>query len=188
MFSLIIARHPQIIEKVFKRGEALETFACVNATSTAAESDEFSPFIDNKEGQGKKIINTGSIDRYVSLWGIGHFQNKGATFVRPYLHTEKIDLSKHRRLIYDAPKIIIAKVSKRVEAFLDTGGEYASINTNCIYNPTRGVTLDYLLGLLSSRLMSFVYDECFGALKMSGGISAISGAANPDFAYYFGQQ
>jgi type I restriction-modification system DNA methylase subunit len=169
MFSLIIAKHPELVEKVFKITNPLVDFAEVNATSTAAESDAFSKHIDEDESRGKKLVNTGTIDPYMPLWGIREMQNKGHKYLKPMLQTEKLTMSPHRKLIYDAPKIIVAKVATKIEAFLDTDGSYASLNTNCIYNPKKGVSLEYLLGVLNSTLMSLIYEECFGALRMSGG-------------------
>jgi len=71
--------------------------------------------------------------------------------------------------LYKTPKIIISKLALRIEGFFDNGGAYASINTNCIHTPKKGISLDYLAAVINSKLVSFVYSELFSGLKMSGG-------------------
>jgi predicted P-loop ATPase/GTPase len=55
-----------------------------------------------------------------------------------------------------------------LESFLDTYGKYAAIDTNCVYDPKES-SLEYLLGILNSKVISFVYSELFSGLRMSGG-------------------
>ena len=55
------------------------------------------------------------------------------------------------------------------EGFLDGEGKYASINTNCVYDPIPAYNLEYLAGILNSKLINFVYSELFAGLKMGGG-------------------
>ena len=168
LFSLLLSDNPKIIEKINKQSQRLDTIAKVNATSTASEADIFSKFVNENE-TGVKLVNTGTIDSYASLWGIKDLTNKGGKFTKPILDIEKIPtISEHRSIIYKSPKIIFAKVAKQIEAFLDKAGEYASINTNCVYD-SKEVNLPTLLALFNSKLMNYYYKQCFGALSMSGG-------------------
>ncbi len=161
----ILSENIRFIEKIFKKSLPLEQVAEVQATSTAAEADEYTTYINN-EKIGVKVINTGTIDRYSTTYGKVSFKNKGKQLDEPYLDISKI--SKKRSHLYTAPKIVIAKIALRIEAFLDSG-EYASINTNCVHSPKKGFTLEYLAAILNSKLFSFVYSEVFSGLKMGGG-------------------
>ncbi|MCK4667778.1 Eco57I restriction-modification methylase domain-containing protein [Candidatus Dependentiae bacterium] len=167
IFAPIFSKNINILEKALNKSVYLKDIAEINATSTAKEADLFSEEI-SENLVGKKIINTGTIDRYIFLWGIKEMTNKGNKYLNPFLNIENIQLSKHRKYIYDSPKIILAKLAIRIEAALDYQGDYASINTNCIYKPNHSVSLEYLLLLLNSKLISFIYKELFGALSMSG--------------------
>jgi hypothetical protein len=78
-------------------------------------------------------------------------------------------ISENRRNLYKTPKIVISKLALRIEGFLDSEGSYASINTNCIHTPTKDFSIEYLAGIINSKLISFVYSELFSGLRMSGG-------------------
>ena len=60
-------------------------------------------------------------------------------------------------------------MAKSCEAFFDRRGEFASLNTNCLYSPKDGVSLGFLAGYCNSKMFMFFYDQFFGALRMSGG-------------------
>ncbi len=166
IWGILLSDNIRIIQKIFEKSKSLEETSTVRATSTAAEADEYSKYINEKE-KGLPIINTGTIDRYCVSYGVTDFMNKGTKLKRPSLDISKV--SKDRRNLYNTPKIIVAKLALKIEAFLDAEGKYASINTNCISNPKEGISLKFLCGILNSKLMSFVYSEVFSGLKMSGG-------------------
>jgi TaqI-like C-terminal specificity domain len=162
-------RQHEASRKIFSLSAPLETIAEVQATSTAAEADEYSKLISDKH-RGIKIINTGTIDRYRTTHGIKPIRDKGRSFLHPYLDTASKQMNPDRKSLYHHPKIIFAKLALRIEAFLDEKGEYASINTNCVHDPKSSeLTLEYLVGLLNSSLMSFLYSELFRGLTMSKG-------------------
>lgn len=140
--------------------------AKVQATSTASEADEYSKYL-NEINKGLPIINTGTIDRYNTSYGTTKFVNKGKQRKRPCLDITKI--KDNRRELYKSPKIIIAKLALRIEGFFDDVGSYASINTNCIHSPKNNFPLEYLTGIINSKLLSFIYSELFSGLKMRGG-------------------
>lgn len=169
IWGTVLSDDLTIIDKVFNKGKSLESIAEVNATSTAGEADEFSDYIKENEtlDSFKKIINTGTIDRYSTSYGLNRFANKGKQYLLPTIDTSKI--TTNRQLLYGLPKIIIAKLSLRIEGFIDLSGDYASINTNCIYSPKTGISLCYICGLMNSKLMSYVYRQLFSGLRMNGG-------------------
>ena len=165
IWGLILSDNLDIIEKVFDKSRPLEEFSEVQATSTAAEADEFSKYIS--ESNDIAIINTGTIDRYTTTYGYTKFMNKGERLFKPTLKLAKVN--ENRRELYTSSKIIIAKLALRIEGFVDVNGEYSSINTNCIHTPKNGIKLEYLAGIINSKMLSFIYSEIFSGLKMSGG-------------------
>ena len=166
-WGIVLSENVRIIEKIFDESKPLDPeVATAQATSTASEADEYSRYI-NEDTQGIFIINTGTIDRYRTTYGLTKFTNKGKKIARPFLDISKV--SENRRNLYTHPKIIISKLALRIEGFLDTKGEYSSINTNCIHSPKQGYSLKYLAGVINSNLMRFVYSELFSGLRMSGG-------------------
>ena len=72
----------------------------------------------------------------------------------------------NRYNLYNSPKIIIAKMSLRLEGFFDEKGEYASINTNCLHSIK--VSPLKLMGWIHSKLFNYIYECYFEGLRMSG--------------------
>ncbi|MFA5412730.1 MAG: N-6 DNA methylase [Candidatus Micrarchaeia archaeon] len=167
IWGVILSDNAALIGKIMKNSKSLESISIVQATSTAAEADEYSSYI-NETKSGMPIINTGTIDRYSTTYGSSSFMNKGTKLMKPTLDLSKV--SETRKKIYQTPKIIISKLALRIEGFLDLDGSYASINTNCIYlKENNKDELEYLAGVINSKLLSFVYSELFSGLRMSGG-------------------
>ena len=167
MFSLILSEHSDELSALLGSCSRLVDIAKINATSTAAEADMLSQVTIEHDTGTTPLVNTGTIDRYMSLWGIQPLTTQGRTFTKPAVRLGDVDLSDHRRKIYAAPKIIFAKLALRPEVLFDAAGALCSINTNCVYESE--LPLAYLAGVLNSNAMAFIYDQFFGALRMSGG-------------------
>lgn len=71
--------------------------------------------------------------------------------------------------MYSSPKIIISKIGKTCESFLDKNGDYASIDTNCIHNFKEKYHPEYVLCFLNSKLYNYVFECLFDGLRMSKG-------------------
>ena len=166
IWGVILSENIKLITKILQNSISLQNIAEVNATSTAGEADEFSKYI-NQDGVGLPIVNTGTIDRYSTTYGISSFKNKKEQIKNPFLDTSKIN--DRRKILYESPKIIVAKLGLRLEAFLDAKCKFASINTNCIHSPKKDYSLEYIVGILNSKIISFVYSEFFSGLRMGGG-------------------
>jgi len=168
IWGFLISENLPLILKGERISVQMQSCSTVRASSTAAESDAYESALVDVDGEKrKKFINTGLIDRYNTLWGIDSLTHKGVIFTTPYLDLSNPAVTNERRIQYGKPKIIFAKMAKRVEAFLDEKGEFASANTNFVYDSE--YNLHYLLAILNSNLMSTFYGGYFGALIMSGG-------------------
>jgi hypothetical protein len=65
------------------------------------------------------------------------------------------------------PKLIFAKVARRIEAAFDEKGEFASSNTNFAFvDESKGF---FYLVVVNSTLLTWIYEQYFGALRMGGG-------------------
>ncbi|WP_006247148.1 Eco57I restriction-modification methylase domain-containing protein [Mycolicibacterium tusciae] len=159
-----------ITEKVFGQAERLGVVGDINATSTAGEADDYGAHVS--ETPGHKIINTGTIDQYATLWGLRAFRKQGRLILRPYLDLDQV--SDNRRKLYEAPKIIFAKIALRTEAVYDSLGEYASIDTNCIHTFNGEFLPEYVLAWVNSRLYNYVFTCLFDGARMAGGYLGFS--------------
>ena len=170
LWGFLLSDKAEHLQTVIEGTRPLSEYGEINATSTASEADSYGVHFSNQRGQNSlKVVNTGTIDRYVSLWGTRELRHGGTSYLTPYLPLDKANTSQRRRSMYRSPKIVFAKMAIFCEAFLDLNGEYASVNTNCFYSPKDGVSLKYLLSYCNSKLFMFFYKQFFGALRMGGG-------------------
>jgi Eco57I restriction-modification methylase/TaqI-like C-terminal specificity domain len=148
----------------------LQQCARVRASTSASEADAYVTALANEQvGTSMRFINTGLIERYATLWSMEPLIHKGRSFSTPYLDVASDVVSTTRGSQYAAPKLIVAKMARGIEAFLDEEGAFASANTTFVFSSL--YDLKYLLALLNSALLSIIYTGYFGALRMSGGYS-----------------
>jgi len=168
IWGFLVSGYLPLILKAQTISVYLNDVSTVRASSTTSEADNYEKALSNAGGNNKmKYVNTGLIDRYVILWGEVLLTHKRTTFITPYLSITPPLVSTERIRQYHKSKIIFAKIAKRIEACLDQTGEYASANTNFVYDSV--YDLRYLLAVLNSDFLNFIYECYFGALRMSGG-------------------
>ena len=168
IWGFLLSEYLPLVLKAQKFSVSLEECATVRASSTAAEADAYAEaLLDEPTPNAKKLLNTGLIDRYSSLWGAFPLTHKGRLIACPYLDMSNPCVTDERKTQYAKPKLVFAKMATRIEAFLDENGEYASANTNFAYDSK--FNLHYLTALLNSKFMAELYAAYFGALRMSGG-------------------
>lgn len=114
-----------------------------------------------------KFVNSGTIDKYKILWGVKPMQYIKGRYTNPIIKKDHIDkINKVRLQQANSPKIIIASMTKEIEAFYDSGKCLAAKSTTIICGEDKN--LKYLTGLLNSKLLSWWYKINYNSLKMSG--------------------
>jgi hypothetical protein len=81
-------------------------------------------------------------------------------------------LSPLKKQLYSQPKIVIAGMSRRIEAAYDGGGLALGVQVYAAAEPLDNPF--YLLALLNSRLMSILFRQRFAAKKLAGGYLAMN--------------
>lgn len=120
-----------------------------------------------------KFTNTGTIDPYKTLWGIKKTQYIKGSYKKPIVMISDLKrISSERFKQSLSPKIIIAGMSLRFEAFFDKGNYCAGKSTNLILGNSD--ELKALTGLLNSKIINFWLQKYFNSLKMAGGYFNIS--------------
>lgn len=116
-----------------------------------------------------KIINTGTIDKYLSLWGISPMQYIKGKYLYPRIsYADLTSINTTRLKQAKSPKIVVAGMSKEIEATYDKGEILAGKSTSIILSADEEL-LKYVLGIINSKLVSFGTGIIFNSLKMSGG-------------------
>ncbi len=170
LLGFVLSDHAPLLARLLEGATPLARLGKINATTTAGEAEAYGRHLADRPGpHALKVVNTGTIDPFRTLWGTRPLIHAGRRFLTPYLAPDRAALSPRRRSLYAAPKVIFAKMARAGEAFLDGRGEYAALNCNCFYEPAGDVGLEYVCGFCNSRLFRFLYNQLFGALRMSGG-------------------
>lgn len=126
-------------------------FHSISAAATVSEAylvkDAIIDDLNASEYESKRIVNTGTIDRYRSLWSI-----KPITYIKDrYQHpivldTEIQKISSRRFEQSNSNKIIIAGMTKTLECFYDEGLHLAGKSTTIILGQQKN--LKFLTALL----------------------------------------
>jgi hypothetical protein len=117
-----------------------------------------------------RFIVSGNIDRYLVRWGQARFMKR--RFVRPVLPSAWAKLTDAKRQLFRSPKIVIAGMTRRIEAAWDPGG--LALGVQVFATADFREDRRYLLGLLNSKLFSFLFRTRFRAKQLSGGFLAIN--------------
>jgi len=169
----------KLIETISKK-QTISDFNKFSITSAATVSEAYSVkeyiFDDKNDNNSFKIINTGTIDPYVSLWGIKSMQYIKDKYDYPrigFSHLKEINKTRFEQS--SSPKVIIAGMSLSFEAFLDVKGEFsAAKSTSIVLGNLNDLVL--LLAVLNSSTIRFYVQNQYLSLKMAGGYLNI----NPD--------
>ena len=157
-----------IIKKFLAHKTILSDKWNVIGSATVAEAYELKKVLyDAKNGSSSlKVINTGTIDPYKSLWGIKSMQYIKGKYQYPRVsQSDLMTISKRRYNQAMSNKIIVAGMSSRIEAVYDDGETLGGKSTTIIM----GDDLRFLLGLLNSKLVSFSINILYNSIKMAGG-------------------
>lgn len=125
---------------------------------------------DAAETGDLEFVVSGNIDRYSVRLGNVRFMQR--TFRRPVLPQKTDVLSDNKRQLYCGAKLVIAGMTRRLEAAYDPGGLALGVQVYAAAEPTDDPR--YLLGLLNSKLLSHLYRLRFGAKRLAGGYLAIN--------------
>lgn len=123
--------------------------------------------------ESKKFLNSGTIDRYVNFWGMRKARYIGEDYLFPRVKDSDIacTLSAKRVEESNAAKIIIANMTYRLEACLDSNAEFIAGKSTVIY--MSGTTdLKVMLAILNSKLASFWYRLMFKGAQTGEGLAA----------------
>jgi hypothetical protein len=178
------------------------TIACGTAGYGAEELGRWlvdsSPALPRPQAECMQFITTRNIERY--LIRSRPMRYLGTQCRHPWLPGDCSELTAAKRTLIHRPKIVVAGMSRRLEAAMDMGGAALGVQVFAIYpgvetggrhlagdvarsdrkglarsqSPFATVDLHYLLGLLNSKLLSYLFATRFAGKKLGGGYLAIN--------------
>ena len=121
---------------------------------------------------GKFLVTTGIIDPYKLC--NKDVRYKGKIYKKPYINYDATVISEGKWQLFNSPKILIAGMTKRIEAFIDIKGELApAVSVYSILNPDTSI-LEYVLALLNSKLINIYFLNKFIDKHLAGGYISIN--------------
>lgn len=165
---------PQVLYSRLDDFQRFDTFANITAGCTASGAYELKPLIvDSQKSKGLKLVTTGLIDRYRTLWGIekARFLKHDYDFPHWPCQSEELPAGVRNPLEVQAgPKVLVAGLVKRIESFFDFAGEFAGVVSTFVVKPsTDAINMRLIAVLLNSWLFSYEYLRLYGAKEIGGG-------------------
>ena len=147
-----------------------------NASAIVSEAYKISEFVFDEVDDipfTYKLVNTGTIDPYITFWGNKETKYIGSKYLHPRVRATDLEsMNSVRAHQAKLPKIIVIGMGN-VEAFLDNHGEFlAGKTTSIIYSETQGQGID--LRLAVAFLNSSVARFWFRANYLSAGMAGLS--------------
>lgn len=170
--GMCISPHISILMHILSQNNVVKNYVDVENPFTTGEAYELISLISDNLKDSFKLINTGTIDSYISLWGIkpiAYLKNK---YTYPCVSKEDFATKFPRRLRQAcAPKIIITGM-RHFECYYDESGDYiAGKSTVILLNEKYSQAFKYLLGILNSKIISFFIKGSYSTLGIGGGIN-----------------
>ncbi len=118
----------------------------------------------------RDFITSGNIDRYQIT--LGNVRFLGRDYDRPMLSLDTPALTDRRRRLFAGQKIVVAGLSQRLEAAWDDRGLALGVQVFALSDIQ--VDPQYLLTLLNSKLLTYLFRTRFAAKRLAGGYLAIN--------------
>ncbi|HEY7060047.1 MAG TPA: N-6 DNA methylase [Chloroflexota bacterium] len=158
----------------------LADVADVWAGCSAGPAYELAPrLVDAEHGAALRLLTTGAIDRFEVRWGTRLIRYLGRDYRYPRWPVSDASPAIARARDRQArPKLLVAGLSKVVEAVADPRGEYGGAVSTLVVvpRPPNADALYALLAVLNSAVFSYLYLERYGAKQLSGGNCTIGKA------------
>lgn len=171
--GMCISDNFSVLAKIIKQARTVRDYIDVENPFSTSEAYQLIDILkDNYSTEDYKLINTGTIDPYISLWGYKTTSYLKGKYKYPTINKECFQefFPKRMRQV-SAPKIIITGM-RYFECYLDMDGLYvAGKSTIILLNPKDPKLFKILLGILNSKIISFFIRGAYSTLGIGGGIN-----------------
>ena len=159
-----------VLVKIASNNGKFSDIVDFSSPCTVGEAYKIKEFLQdsNSASECKKLINSGTIDRYVSKWGSKRTTYIKGRYLHPVIANKSLaSINNNRYEQSSMRKIIVANMTTVLEAFLDTDAEYLA-GKSTVIGTGNYQNLQFLTGLLNSNLISIWYRSVHHSTKMSG--------------------
>ncbi|MEI6088881.1 MAG: DNA methyltransferase [bacterium] len=167
-----------LVKKITNLSSTISQHFVIENSASVSEAYKIKELIKDNENINEDsllLVNTGTIDRYSALWGIKKTQYIKETYQYPQISKQELQSILPKRYASAIKtKLVLAGMVKKLEAFYDNGSFYSAKSTTIILTKNENYNLKYLLGLINSKLYSFIYVIMNKYNAMSGGYLNVS--------------
>ena len=155
----------EVINHEFEYSPGINGFQFANYGKCITEySNKFS-------SDSKRLVVTGIIDRYLILSSKTKY--RGKSYDLPHIHYDREIISEGKWNLFCTPKIVVAGMTKGIEATLDEYGNLApGVSVYSIISSLSN--LKYALGILNSKLTNWYFGIRFQDKHLAGGYISIN--------------
>ncbi|MFT7519127.1 MAG: SAM-dependent methyltransferase [Kiritimatiellia bacterium] len=117
-----------------------------------------------------RLVNTGTIDPFVHLWGRRPLRYLGRRLLHPVITANSTSEMPPKRLAQArTAKVIVAGLTKRLEAVADSEGALLPGKSTVVVVPPPGVSPDALCALLCAPCVTRMWRQQYSALALQNG-------------------
>ncbi|MBV4420530.1 Eco57I restriction-modification methylase domain-containing protein [Clostridium tyrobutyricum] len=172
--SLCLSNSYSTLEKIINN-DTLNKYFILEEAATVSETYKIANYlldcIDEDTSKYFKFINTGTIDKYRSLWGIAQMTYVKRKYIKPVILKNDVESNFKRRYKQAlSPKIITTGI-RYFECYLDDSGEYLAAKSTVIIREKSNFKLCTVLPILNSNLVYYFLKEAYSGLAMGGGVN-----------------
>jgi hypothetical protein len=174
-WGILLINDVDLIIRLSNIGKKIAEVCTVETPFTVSEAYELVEYMQDIEEIAAesylKFINTGTIDRYVTLWG-----KRMTTYIKhkyKYPVVKKSVFNKHfpkRYMQSTSPKIVISGM-RYFECFIDALGEYIAGKSTVLIYEQKNISLIVLMSILNSKLITYYLKQLYCSSGIDGGIS-----------------
>ena len=171
--SLAFSKGIGIITKLESFPKISQLGYSVFGSFTTAEAYLLVPFVEDSEQASVnefKLINTGTIDKYLPLWGLSKIKYLGKQAQHPIVNRELFKQefpNRYEKL--SKPKIIVTGI-RYFEAIIDKDNSYIPAKSTVTITGNLN-SLYFLLTVLNSNVINYYIRENYYSSSMGGGIN-----------------
>lgn len=172
--GMLLSDELELLINICKASHTLADFSQSQNPFSTSEAYELCKIVKENVNEKNclKLINTGTIDPYESLWGVKTTSYLKGKYKAPVISKEAFQKMFPKRVKQTLPKLIITGM-RYFEVFYDEQGEYVAGKSTIVImqNSLPKERILFLLGILNSTLIQFYINEAYSTLGIGGGIN-----------------
>lgn len=173
--GMLLSRHMDLLLKICKAECSVADFSKAENPFSTSEAYELCPYINEISATSQPyyiLINTGTIDPFITLWGTKTTSYLKSKYIKPIVTRTDFATAFPRRVRQTAPKIVITGM-RYFEAYYDFNGNCIAGKSTIIIPQNNCVEEDmiYLLALFNTKLIQFYINQSYSVLGINGGIN-----------------